>query len=48
MKNKFPENKMPLNEQLRLEVLNKYVVLNGFPDKYFNQVACIIAKNFSN
>jgi GAF domain-containing protein len=40
------KNIIPANEPLRLEVLNKYVEMTGYPDKYFNKIASIIARTF--
>ena len=46
MKNTFEKPIIPDNEDLRIEALNTYVILDGFPDKYFNEVAYTIAKSF--
>lgn len=46
MTNNFRKDIIPFNEKLRLEVLNKYVLLDCYPDKYFNRIASIIAKTF--
>lgn len=47
MKNTFGKPIIPPNESQRLEVLNTYVVLDGFPDKYLNEQAYIIARTFN-
>ena len=46
MPNSFGKPIIPPNEKLRLETLNSYVTLNGYPDKYFNRIAKIIAQTF--
>ena len=46
MVNTFGKSIVPANEEIRLKVLDTYVVLDGFPDKYFNKVAAIIARTF--
>ncbi|MBV9986119.1 MAG: GAF domain-containing protein, partial [Chitinophagaceae bacterium] len=45
-KNTFGKPIIPANENIRIEAVNEYVVLDGFPDKYFNEVAQIIARSF--
>lgn len=47
MKNTFGKNIIPKDEDKRLQDLNKYAELNGTPDKYFNEMAFIIAKSFN-
>lgn len=46
IKNTFGKPIIPPNETQRIDALNNYAVLNGFPDKYFNELAIIIAKTF--
>ena len=46
MKNTFGKSIIPENEDVRIRELESYVTLNGFPDKYLNQVARTIAKTF--
>ncbi len=47
MKNTFGKNIIPIDENKRLEEVYKYAELNGTADKYFNEMAFIIAKCFS-
>lgn len=46
MVNTFAKSIIPENEELRIDDLNSYAVLYGYPDKYFNKVASTIAKTF--
>ena len=47
MNNTFGRDIIPENEEERIEVLNSYAILDGFPDKYFNSVASTIAQSFN-
>ncbi len=47
MRNTFGIPIIPENEELRVNELKTYAVLDGFPDKYFSQMASIIAQTFS-
>lgn len=46
MNNSYHKDIIPKNDTERVQVLEKYVVLNGYPEKYFNEVAHIIASTF--
>ncbi|MEO6669561.1 MAG: GAF domain-containing protein [Ferruginibacter sp.] len=46
MINTFDKPIIHANEELRFDNLNTYAVLDGYPDEYFNNVACTIAKIF--
>ncbi|MBA3665837.1 MAG: GAF domain-containing protein, partial [Bacteroidetes bacterium] len=45
--NTFGKNIIPADEKKRLAELQKYAELNGTPDKYFNEIANIIAISFN-
>jgi GAF domain-containing protein len=47
MNNTFGKPIIPDNEESRIKALNSYVKLDGFPDKYFNEIALIIAQSFN-
>ncbi|MES2702419.1 MAG: GAF domain-containing protein [Bacteroidota bacterium] len=46
MNNTFGKPIIPENEEGRIKDLNSYVTLDGYPDKYFNEIAKIIAQSF--
>ncbi len=46
MKNSLGKNIIPENEAQRLNALNYYNVLNNLPDRYFTNLAYIIAESF--
>jgi GAF domain-containing protein len=47
MKNTFGKNIVPENDSERLKELEAYVELKGLPDKYFSNIAKIIAETFN-
>ncbi len=44
--NTFDKDIIPANEDRRLDAVNSFATLDGFPDKFFNEMAVIIAKSF--
>lgn len=46
MTNTFGKPIIPENETARLDALNQYAALDGFPDVYFNEIATIVATTF--
>src|SRR5215218_6654503 len=46
MKNTFSKDIIPFNEKARLQALYRYRVLENLPDRYFGNLARIIAQTF--
>ena len=46
MTSTFGKDIIPKDEEQRLSALHTYAILDGYPDKYFNELASIIAKTF--
>ena len=46
MINTFGRNIIPENENLRVEAVNRYKLLEDLPERYFNNLAQIIARTF--
>jgi GAF domain-containing protein len=46
MLNAFSKNIIPDNDDLRVKELTSYAILDGYPDKFFNEMASIIGKTF--